>query len=85
MSGVKSVQELNQELATQINEQALADPKSPYAGKFVGIVRGQLTVVADDIDELGRQLDALPVDPADTFCIQAGRDYTRIEEIWGLV
>lgn len=81
MATTKSVQELNQELATRINEEALADPRSPHAGKFVGIVRGQVAAIADDLDELGRRLDALPADPAETFSIQAGRDYTRIEDM----
>jgi hypothetical protein len=82
MSATNTIQERNEALASQINGEALVDPKSPYAGRFIGIVRGQVAVVADDLDELGRRLDAIAADPAETFCIHAGRDYTRIEEIW---
>ena len=81
-SPTNSIQDRNRELARQINEEALANPGSRYAGKFVGIVRGQVAVVADDLDELGRELDGMAVVPEETFCIEAGRDYDEPEWIW---
>lgn len=76
------IQDRNRELARRINEEARRNPESPYAGKFVGIVGGSVAVIADDLDELGRALDRMSADPAETFCIEAGRDYDQIHEIW---
>lgn len=78
----KDVQDRNRRLARQINEEAKRDPQSPYAGKFVGIVDGQVAVVADDPEELGHRLRAVSADPDKTFWIEASRDYDEVEEIW---
>lgn len=72
----------NHELARKINDEALSNPESPYAGKFIGIVRGTVAVVANDLDELGRALDGMSAAPEDTFCIEAGRDYDEPEFVW---
>lgn len=76
-----AIQDQNRELARKINDEA-RDPDSPYFGKFVGIVRGSVAVVADDLDELGRALDRLSADPSETFCIEAGRNYDEVHHIW---
>jgi hypothetical protein len=77
-----TIQDRNRELARQINAEALANPSSPYAGKFVGIVRGQVAVVAGSLNELGRDLRRMSADPFDTYCIEAGHDYDSVYEIW---
>lgn len=82
MSTAASVQELNRELARRINEEALSNPQSPYANKFVGIANGKVVVVTDDLDELGQRLEEAEPDPTRTFSIEASRDYTVVEEIW---
>ena len=82
MSTTPSVQELNQELARRINEEALRDPKSPYFDKFVGIVDGQVVMVAESLDEVDARLRAMPIEPERTFVIQAGFDYDTPDEIW---
>lgn len=82
MAPLSAIQEQNRELALRINAEALANPESPYAGKFIGIVRGEVAVVADDLDELGRALDDMAAAPGETFCIEAGRDYDEPEYIW---
>jgi hypothetical protein len=84
MSGAKSVQDRNRELASKINEEALKNPQSPYANKFVGIANGQVVVVADDPDEMSRRLRQIEPDPSKCFGVEASRDYTEVEEIWGL-
>lgn len=76
-----SVQQLNQQLANQINSEVLNHPNSPYAGKFVGIADGEVVVVADTLDEVGKRLRQEP-DPSKTFCIEAGLDYDEVQEIW---
>ena len=84
MSGGSSVLELNRELAREINEEALKNPQSPYAHKFVGIANGQVVVVAVELDELARRLRQIEPDPTKTVSVEASRDYTVVEEIWGL-
>jgi len=84
MSGADTVQELNRELARQINDEARRNPQSPYANKFVGIANGQVVVVADDPDEMSRRLRQIEPDPSKCFGVEASRDYSIVEEIWGL-
>jgi hypothetical protein len=84
MSTVRTVRELNEELARQINEEALRNPHSPYANKFVGLANGQVVVVADDLDEMDRRLREIEPDPSKCFGVEASRDYSEVVEIWSL-
>ena len=84
MSGAGSVQDLNRELAAKTNEEARRTPQSPYANKFVGIANGQVVTVAEDLDEMTRQLRQAEPDPRKCFWVEASRDYTEVHEIWGL-
>jgi hypothetical protein len=84
MANGGTVQDLNRDLARQINEEALRDPRSPYANKFVGIANGKVVVVADNRDEMSRRLRQIEPDPRKCFTVEASRDYSIVEEIWGL-
>ena len=84
MPDVRTVQQLNRELAKKINEEALRNPQSPYANKYVGLANGQVVVIADDLDELDQRLAQAEPDPTKCFCIEASRDYTQVEYIWSL-
>jgi pyruvate dehydrogenase complex dehydrogenase (E1) component len=84
MVSITSVQQLNRELARKINEEVRSNPQSRYRGKFVGIANGQIVVVTDDLDELAKRLREVEPDPNKVFGIEAGRDYDKVEEIWGL-
>jgi hypothetical protein len=84
MSTERSVREINEELANRINEEALRNPQSLYANKFVGIANGQVVVVADTLDEMARRLEAIEPDPSKCFCVEASRDYSEVMEIWSL-
>jgi hypothetical protein len=84
MSNPKTIQELNRELADKLAEDGRRDPNAAYPGKFVGIANGQVVVVANDWDELDRQLRQLEPDPSKTFGVEVGRDYNVVEEIWTL-
>jgi hypothetical protein len=84
MSGASTVQDLNRELARTINEEARRNPQSPYANKFVGIANGQVVVVADDPDDLSRRLRQIEPDPSKCFIVEASRDHSIVEYIWGL-
>jgi hypothetical protein len=79
-----SIMSANERLARQINQDARTNPNSPYAGKFVGIAHGQVVVIADNLDDIARQLRQAEPDPAKTFCIEAGVDYDAVQEIWQL-
>jgi hypothetical protein len=82
MASPSTIQDQNRELALRINEEARADPASPYAGKFVGIVRGTVAVVANDLDELARAMNETGAPREETFCIEAGLDYEEPQYIW---
>jgi hypothetical protein len=77
------VQAANRALAQSLIDEARRDPQSAYAGKFVGIVGGRVVTVADDWDDLARRLRQVEPDPAQTFAVEVGRDYARVETIWG--
>jgi hypothetical protein len=77
-----SIQQINHELARQINDEARRNPQSPYAGKFVGIVDGSVVVVADNLDDVAHRLQQFQPDPSRTFCLEAGVDYDAVAEIW---
>jgi hypothetical protein len=84
MSTLADVQERNRKLARQINQEALRDPQSPYAGKFVGIANGQVVVVADTLDEMARRLRQIEPNPAQTQSVEASLDYGEVIEIWSM-
>lgn len=84
MKNSNSVQDLNRELARQINEEARNDPQSPYANKFVGLANGKVVVVADDLDEMIRRLRQIEPDPNKTFGIEASENLDEVHEIWRL-
>jgi hypothetical protein len=75
------IMQRNEEVARQINEEARADPTSPYAGKWVILIRGQVAAVVDSWDELNRTLDQLGASPAETYCFEASRDYDEVMDI----
>ena len=77
-----SIQRLNQELARQISDEARRNPQSPYADKFVGIANGKVVAVADNMDDVARELRQSEPDPERTFCIEVGVDYDAAQEIW---
>ncbi|HVA51532.1 MAG TPA: hypothetical protein VNH11_34645 [Pirellulales bacterium] len=84
MATSKTIQQLNRELAQKLADEGRNNPQSVYAGKFVGIANGQVVVVADNLDELDRQLRQLEPDPTKTFGVEVGRDYNAVQEIWTL-
>jgi hypothetical protein len=83
MSSLEEVQKLNRELAERINDEARNDPTSPYAGKFVGIANGQVVAVTGDPESLYYRLKEIEPDHRRVFWIEASRDHTEVEHIWG--
>jgi hypothetical protein len=84
MATTSTIQNLNRELARQINDEARANPQSPHANKFVGIANGQVVVVEDDFDKMARRLRQAEPDPRKCYFVEASRDYSRVEMIWKL-
>jgi hypothetical protein len=82
MSSHADVQARNRELARQINQEAMRNPQSRYAGKFVGLANGQVVVVADSLEEMAQRLEQIEPDPAKCFSVEASRDYGEVVEIW---
>ena len=82
MENVNDVQDRNRALAQRINDEARTNPRSPYAGKFVGLANGQAVVVADSLEEVVERLEQFESDPQRTFCIEAGLDYDAAQSIW---
>jgi hypothetical protein len=82
MSASLSVADQNRELARQINEEARSNPASPYAGKFVGIANGRVVAISDALDEVVSHLHTVEPDPQNAFCIEAGLDYSQVQDIW---
>ena len=82
MSATATIQQLNRDLADKLVEEAKQNPQSPYAGKKVGIANGQVVVVSDDWDEVGRSLRLAEPDASKRFCIEVGKVYSGVLEIW---
>ncbi len=81
MAAATDTLELNRAVAEQINREALANPQSPYAGKFVGIANGQVVATADNLDDAIRLLLNVEPDRQKTFCFEAGVDYSEIQYV----
>jgi hypothetical protein len=77
------ISERNRELAEKINKEVKESPQHPYAGKFVGIANGQVVAVADNLDDIGDQLERIEPDNTRTFVLEVGADYSKTEYIWG--
>ena len=84
MATISEVQQRNLTHAQRINEEAMSNSESQYAGKFVGLANGQIVAVADDLDDVVRQLRASEPDTSQCYCFQAGVDYEQVQEIWNL-
>ena len=72
---------IHRELARKINEEALSNPQSPYAGKFVGFANGKVAAVADDVDTLCRRLRELEPDNRRCFIVEASRDHRIVHHV----
>ena len=76
-----SIRAANQRLARKINREARADPRSPYARRFVGIANGKVVVVADSWSELAVRLREIEPDPSKCYGVEASADYDQAIEI----
>jgi hypothetical protein len=56
-------------------------PQSPNVNKKVGIANGQIVVVSDNWDEIGRKLRQAEPNAGRQYCIAIGTDYGGVHEI----
>jgi hypothetical protein len=76
-------QENDLELARRVSREARADPTSPYARKYVGILDGNVVVIADSPGEALRELRKLAPDRGKGLLVDTSVDYDALHEIWG--
>jgi hypothetical protein len=81
MTGLASIEKLNEELFRKINQEALGNPRSPYAGKYVGIANGRVVAVDDSLRAVAKALDESEPDRARTLTFEASADYDRVQYI----
>ena len=86
MSDYDAVQDLNEQLARKIHEEAQRNPQSPYAYKYVGIANGRDVVASEDLEELDRLLHEIEPDGEKCFCtrIDPDKEFNEDNTIWGL-
>jgi hypothetical protein len=75
-------QETDLELARSISREARADPASPYAHKYVGILDGEVVVIADSAAEGLRQLRQMAPKRDRGLLIDTSVDYDAEHEVW---
>ena len=85
MAGFNAQSSVNLDLARKINREARQDPNSPYAGKYVGIVNGQVIVVANTSRDVLTRLREVEPDPMKCCCIECSADYQTVQDIWGAI
>ena len=74
----------NWEVANQLSRATRANPDSPYAGKYVGILHQNVVAVADTLDDLDNQLDAMGEEAKDATWVEASVNYDKTYYIWSL-
>ena len=75
-------QKQDEALARQINQDARTNPQSPYAGKYVGLLDGQVVAVTDTLDEVVEALVKIAPDPRRGMIVEAGAEYDKTVYIW---
>jgi hypothetical protein len=76
-------EEQDLELARKISREARADPASPYAHKYIGILDGNVIVVANWPEEGLQKLRQIEPDRGRGLLIDASVDYDAVVHIWG--
>jgi hypothetical protein len=82
MRTLEEEREQARKLGRQINRDARSNPNSPYAGKVVGILHGEVVIVAETLDEVAEVLERLEPDAQRRYFIDASADYDAQYKIW---
>jgi hypothetical protein len=70
------------ELAQRISREARADPASPYAHTYVGVLDGKVVVIADSAEQGLRVLRSIDANPERGLLIDASVDYDAVHDVW---
>jgi len=81
MSDLETIVMQNQELFRQINQEALANPHSQYAGKYVGLANGKVVAASRSAREVATALKQAEPDPSRTLIFEASVDYDRVQYV----
>jgi hypothetical protein len=76
-----SIRAINEQLAKKIRREGKANPKSPYANRFVGIASGEIVVIADSHNEMMKQLRKIEPDASKCYAVDVAADYDRVYEV----
>ena len=76
-----SIRAINERLARKVRREGQADPKSPYANRFVGLANGKVVVIADTLSDASRQLRQIELDSSRRFIVDVAADYDRVYEV----
>ena len=82
MRALEEEREQARELGRQSSREARRNPNSPYAGKVIGILRGEVVMVADILDEVAEVSERLEPDAQRRYFIDASADYDAQYTIW---
>ena len=82
MRTLEEEREQARELGRQINRETRRNPNSPYAEKVIGILHGEMVIVADTLDEVAEVLERLEPDAQRRYFIDASADYDAQYTIW---
>ena len=83
MSDNAEIRSMNEQLASQINREAHENPKSQFAGKYVGIANGKVVVVGDTLLEVDDRLDEIEPDASKCYVVDTISDFNTLQTIWG--
>ena len=70
------------ELARAINREGRKNPASPYAEKFVALLRGQIVAVTDTPEAAITQLRLREPDRMKGVVFEASANYETVDYIW---
>lgn len=70
------------ELARRVSREARANPASPYARKYVGILDGSVVVIADSADEGPRELRKIAPDRGQGLVVDTSVDYDAVHSVY---
>jgi len=71
------------EVAKRISREARSHPDSPYAGKYVGILDGEIVTVNATLEEAIEAMAAIDPDPDRGTIVEASADYDVTHYVWG--
>ena len=75
-----SIRTINERLARRIRREG-KKPDSEYANKFVGIVNGEVVVVAHSLNEVSDRLREIEPDASKCYIVDFEVDFDQVYEV----